>query len=86
MRRLKGLQDELRNVVEAFLDRAMVKTAQESARHSTSVFTFGVYPHARLADIASTVERLPDPFTYDRPEAALKSGTQDSQVSGRDST
>jgi integrase len=64
---------------------ATVKTAQELARHSTPVLTFGVYAHARLADIASTVEHLPDPFKSNRPEAALKTGTDGAQVSGLDS-
>ena len=54
---------------------ATVKTAQELARHSTPVLTFGVYAHARLADIASTVENLPDPFTSKQSEALSATGT-----------
>ena len=55
---------------------ATVKIAQELARHSTPVLTFGVYAHARLADIAATVDHLPDPFTTRPPEAMSATGTE----------
>ena len=54
---------------------ATVKTAQELARHSTPTLTFNVYAHARLHDVASAVERLPDPFSSQRPEALAATGT-----------
>ena len=39
---------------------ASVKTAQELARHSTPVLTIGRYSHARLHDLQSALESLPD--------------------------
>ncbi len=54
---------------------ATVKTAQELARHSTPTLTFGVYAHARLHDVASTVERLPDPFASNQPNILAATGT-----------
>jgi integrase len=38
---------------------APVKTVQELARHSTPTLTFGVYAHARPADVSSALAALP---------------------------
>jgi len=65
---------------------ATVKTAQELARYSTPVLTFGVYAHARLADIASTVENLPDPFASKKSEALSATGTDPATPAHRDLT
>ena len=54
---------------------ATVKTAQELARHSTPTLTFNVYAHARLHDVASAVERLPDPFSSQHPKPLVATGT-----------
>ena len=54
---------------------ATVKTAQELARHSTPTLTFNVYAHARLHDVASAVERLPDPFSSQHPKPLAATGT-----------
>ena len=61
------------NIVASGADGA--KTAQELARHSTPTLTFNVYAHARLHDIASAVERLPDPFSSQHPESLAATGT-----------
>jgi len=63
-------------VSEIVAGGASVKTAQELARHSTPKLTFDVYAHARLHDVAGSVERLPDPFQPPaRPESAHATGT-----------
>jgi hypothetical protein len=70
---LHGLRHTL--VSDVVASGATAKTAQELARHSTPTLTFNVYAHARLHDVASTVQRLPDPFESKQPQTLADTRT-----------